>query len=256
MLRDSKRLRKAAQVLLRAGATVVWAPVIALIPAADSAPLDRALANLSRFDWVVFTSRTAVEMVLDRRGGRYRPSFAGVRFAAVGNATAQALGERNLSVALVAQTASSASQEGILEAFSEFPISGQSLWLPSGDKNRPDLAEGLRARGAEVTVTVVYQNRPQPLEPAVRAEVSAGRIDAVCYTAASTVHALVEQLSPAEFERLKRARHICIGPETARALAARGLSESARAPEPSLASLMETTVSDLCTREGESHVPD
>jgi uroporphyrin-III C-methyltransferase len=48
------------------GADVLELPTIEIQPAADYGPLDRALANLSSYDWLIFTSANGVSFFLDR----------------------------------------------------------------------------------------------------------------------------------------------------------------------------------------------
>jgi hypothetical protein len=48
------------------GAAVIEIPTIEIRPAADYAPLDGAIANLSSYDWLIFTSANGVRFFLDR----------------------------------------------------------------------------------------------------------------------------------------------------------------------------------------------
>src|SRR5207245_11131713 len=82
-------------LLEAAGVSVLEAPTIAIEPPISWDPLDRALDELSTFTWVMFTSVNGVAMV-DRRlreRGLEWAGIAGKRVAAIGPATADALGE-------------------------------------------------------------------------------------------------------------------------------------------------------------------
>src|SRR5947209_17855446 len=63
------RAREQADELVRAlealGADVVAAPMIRVQPLPDLAPLGAALARLSRYAWVIFTSQNTVTVVCD-----------------------------------------------------------------------------------------------------------------------------------------------------------------------------------------------
>ena len=54
------------RTLQRAGANVVWAPTIVVDGRVDTAGLDRALRDVGRVDWIVFTSARSVAAVVDR----------------------------------------------------------------------------------------------------------------------------------------------------------------------------------------------
>ena len=79
-----------AERLRALGATPVVVPAIR-IEFTDPPELDRALACIAGYDWVVFTSRNGVEAVFRRTR-----SIAGPRVAAIGPATAQALREHGV----------------------------------------------------------------------------------------------------------------------------------------------------------------
>ena len=53
-----------AKALSARGADVPGIPAIAFAPPEDPGPLDHALGEIERFDWIVFTSRHAVEAVI------------------------------------------------------------------------------------------------------------------------------------------------------------------------------------------------
>ncbi len=48
------------------GAEAIELPTIEILPALDSEPLDRAIANLGSYDWLIFTSANGVRFFLER----------------------------------------------------------------------------------------------------------------------------------------------------------------------------------------------
>ena len=97
-----------SRLLRERGAEALEVPAIEIRPVASSAELDRAVEELAagRYDWVVLTSRHAVEQLFDRLEG------TPPRVAVVGPGTADALRERGIEPTLVA---SRSTQEGLLE---------------------------------------------------------------------------------------------------------------------------------------------
>src|SRR5687767_14637258 len=81
-----------AQRLRTSGFEPIFFPVIEIRPIEDNIALDRALDKLNCYEWVVFTSVNAVNVVFDT----FSLSFLNgeglnVKFAAIGPKTAEAL---------------------------------------------------------------------------------------------------------------------------------------------------------------------
>ena len=73
------------------GAKVIEAPAIKIVPAADYAPLDNAIANINDYKWLVFTSANGVDYFFERLGAAKKDAraLANVTLAAIGSATAK-----------------------------------------------------------------------------------------------------------------------------------------------------------------------
>jgi uroporphyrinogen-III synthase len=180
-----------AAALERLGAEVVLLPATAIAPL-DPAPLDAAIARLSSYDWVILTSRNAVARLLDRlaTAGRTAQALAGHRIGVVGRATADALGEAALVPTVVPERYVA---EGLLAALAARPdVTGTRVLHPAAEGGRDVLADGLAALGAQVDVVPCYRSVPHPDLTAGAARALAEGLDAVTFTAPSTVHAWVE----------------------------------------------------------------
>lgn len=193
------RARDQAGDLIRAlearGATVVAVPVIRIepLPAAHDA-LRVAFADRARYRWIVFTSRNAVQVVCDRlvEWGLEPASLGdGPAVAAIGPATAESLAHHGVPVALVpSEHVADAALQAIL---ARGDVRGARVLLPTALEARDVLPLGLRAAGATVDVIPVYRTvRETGDGRALAAELRAGRIDAVTFTASSTVRQFVE----------------------------------------------------------------
>ena len=191
------RAREQAGELARAlevhGAAVVLAPVIRIEPLQQLGPLRAALAGLSAYRWVVFTSQNAVQVVFDRllAWGLGPRAFAGTAVAAIGSATGDALAQRGVVPALVPD-------EFVGEALAEAlgargSLAGSRVLVPSAQDARDALAAGLRARGAAVEVVPVYRTVRATTDLSdLAVELREGRIDAVTFTSSSTVRSFVD----------------------------------------------------------------
>ena len=76
------------------GAMVLEAPTIELYPPADTVAIEQALSADNAWDWIVFTSPAGVTFTKEKLFELKRDvrAFAGARIAAVGDATAAAIG--------------------------------------------------------------------------------------------------------------------------------------------------------------------
>lgn len=240
------RAREQADELARAlasqGAEVIAAPVIRIEPLGDLAGLRAALAGLSAYRWVVFTSQNAVHTVFDRllAWGLTPRSFAGTAVAAIGTATAAALAQRGVPPALVPD-------EFVGEALAEAlaargGLRGSRVLIPSAQEAREALAAGLRAHGAAVDVVPVYRTVPAQtdLRP-LAAEIAGGRIDAVTFTSSSTVRSFVDLAGP-QTARSGRFVAATIGPVTAATARELGVHPVIEAEPHTVAGLVDALV--------------
>jgi uroporphyrinogen III methyltransferase / synthase len=230
------------------GAQVLEVPVIGLADPADggTALRDRAArlrAGASSYGWVVFTSANAVhrffEFVPDTR------SLGGVLVAAVGPATAEALAGYHVVADLVPGNFRA---EGLLDAFPPPPAlpllasaGARSVLLPQAAGARPELRDGLEARGWQVDAVEAYRTAPRAVGPELLTSV--GQADAICFASSSAVDSFVDQAGSAGVQTPPIVA--CIGPVTASTARARGLTVTAEASEHTIDGLVNALVEAL-----------
>jgi uroporphyrinogen-III synthase len=188
--RPAERAADLVDALTGAWAVPEVVELIGLAPPADPGALDLAVRALARGDyaWVAFTSVNAVDAVLDRAGGLAVGAVsAATRVAAVGPATARALGAAGLRVDLVPPARGSAA--ALAEVFPR-AVDGQVVLLPRSDLAPSNLPDALAGKGYLVDAVVAYRTVVRPPAPDVAARLSAGAFDAVLLTSPSTVLAL------------------------------------------------------------------
>jgi uroporphyrinogen-III synthase len=223
------------------GLNVLLWPAVRTAPAAGNS-LERALAQVQEFDWIVFASRQAVTAVI-----RWLPRLPqGVRVAAIGRATAQVLQGRGFAVDLMPNEANAAA---LVDAFAAVGCAGARILYPASSRALPTITQGLTQLGAEVRQVEAYRTEAAPLDADdCRAWIDREVIGAVTFASPSAVIELERALGLPHFTRLlAQAAVVAIGPTTARALAERGrtavLAESA-----TLSGLANTTLKLLQTR--------
>lgn len=221
------------------GLQVLLWPAVA-VSDTGSDELREALEHVQDHDWIVFASRHAVAAVT-----RLLPAHPpGVRVAAVGRSTAQALQERGWPVDLLPPESSAAS---LVSAFA--PLRPRNILYPASSRALPTVREGLLQLGAQVVQVEAYRTEAAQLDiESCRSWIARGQIGAVTFASPSAVVELERALGKADFDRLlATASPIAIGPTTAQALAQRGhaaiLSQSA-----TFQGLAQTTLNRLQTR--------
>jgi uroporphyrinogen-III synthase len=208
------------------GAVPIVCPTIAIALPADYTQLDRVIAQLDQYDWLIVTSANGVRALLGRMAelGADIAPLQRLRIGAIGPATARALAEHSLEAGFM-PTAFVA--EAILHEIGD--VAGQRILLPRADIAREALAAGLHEKGADVDEIAAYRTVPGAGVAELVAELRARTIDAVTFTSSSTVRYLLDGLEAAGLGRsaalalLQSAAIICIGPITAATAQAEGL---------------------------------
>jgi uroporphyrinogen-III synthase len=209
-----------AQHLRAIGYEPVAVPAIAIEPPASFDALDRAIQDLPRFDWALFTSRNGVEALLNRRAAVAPAVPLPRRLAAIGPGTAEALAARGYAGAWVPSRFLSAA------VADEMPAeAGQRVLRVRAEAASELPTRGLRARGVEVVDVVAYRTVEGP--PASRARLDQALrqgAEAVVFTSASTVRGVLKLAAETGWTAaLPRLLLVAIGPVTARALKQAGL---------------------------------
>lgn len=212
------------------GATVIELPLIDVAPPLDTAPLNSALRDLRRYDWILFTSANAVRWVAARLGvlGVPRTELTSRKLASVGPATTEALREA-FGGADVSVEAKRHDAEGLLDELAGRARDRRFL-LPTSDRGRDALSIGLREAGGDVDVVVAYRTvAPDGLRERI-GEALRGGADLVTLASPSAV----ENLAAATPELVPRLRAAVIGRITEEACRRAGLAVAVVA-EPSTA---------------------
>ncbi len=231
-------------LLIERGAHAIELPAIDIADPPDWGPCDRAIEHLADYDWIVFTSRNAVDRFTARLPGRLG-AFAG-KIAAVGPATASRLLELGAPPGRVPADGHAARAEGLLDALACEDLADQRVLLPRALVAREILAEGLRARGAEVDVVPVYRlvGSDAWAEEALN-RLRARQVDAVCFASGATAEMFFTSLGLSERDETDLVAGVCLaslGPVTSDTLRRLGHPPTVEAGERTMASLVQALV--------------
>lgn len=224
------------------GATVIEIPAIEVSPPLDAGPLDQALRVLARYEWLVFTSPNAVEAVrtrLDILGAASLPSA--LKVASVGRATTTAIRAAFPGVPVRLEPVDDYRAEGLLEAFADLEPRPRLVLVPSSDRARTELAEGLRGLGAVVDNPIAYITlQPKDLGPRLEEALRVG-VDLFLLASPSAVQSLALTLG----SRVAGLPVAVIGPTTADAARDAGMRVLGVAAPSTVDGLVESAVRAL-----------
>jgi uroporphyrinogen III methyltransferase/synthase len=240
-----------AECLESYGAEVIQFPTIETQPIPDNAALGRAIAQLSTYNWVIFTSVNAVEYFYRhlRENSKDTRSFGNARICAVGQKTVAALDQ----IGILADYVPSQYRGVVLAAELE-GVEGQKILLPRASIAADDLPNGLRDRGAIVDTIPIYETVKAGAEgrEALEADLHNGRIDMVTFTSSSTVTNFLEMFgSPPSTALLDQVHIAVIGPSTEATVKAHGFTADIVAQQASVESLVEEIVAFYTPKEKE-----
>jgi uroporphyrinogen III methyltransferase/synthase len=214
------------------GADTVEVPIIRIAPPADGGVACRdAAARAHTFDWVVLTSANGVARFMD--GLRDARDLGGVKVAAIGPGTADALRDRNVVADLVPERFVA---ESLLDAFPGPGSHGGRVLLARAAVARDVLPDGLRERGWDVEVVEAY--RTEPVTVTDDDHVRAARADIVTFTSSSTVDRYLDAMG----DRAVPPTVACIGPVTAATARQRGLTVDVEAAVHTIEGLVDALV--------------
>lgn len=216
-----------AALLSALGAECVEFPTIEVIPPLSWKGLDRAVGDLEKYHWLVFTSVNGVKHFFDRldASGQDARSLKGIRVAAIGPKTADAIREKGIKPDLVPEEYRA---EAVVEAFREKGVKGLRILLPRAAEAREVLPQELEKMGAAVEVVEAYRTvKPEGSRGGIKAMLEKGEIHMVTFTSSSTVNNFMDMFQEESDQLLKRMENLavaCIGPVTAKTAEERGLS--------------------------------
>ena len=228
-----------AEKLHAAGFEPIFFPVIEIRPIENNVELEQALAKLECYDWIVFTSVNAVEVVSDvvaRSGAMSAATKQSPKVAAIGPKTAEALHRRGITPDFVPAEYVA---EAILPGLGD--LRGKWVLLPRAEIARKALPEAIAAAGGIPHEIAVYQTLPAQPDPEGLAALQSG-VDIVTLTSPSTVQNFMAIARQSGLDPLRLPGNplfACIGPITEQAAREDGLVNLAVAREYTTEGLIE-----------------
>ncbi len=232
--RSHERARDLSDRLEGLGAQAIEAPTFRLLPAEDPEAIERAVASVQQYQWVVCESANSAHRFLKAvlSGTRDLRALGGVRIAAVGPSTADQFRAAGLVPdVVVPETGDEATCDAIA---AHGVMAGSRMLVIRPDHGRAERGdEGptaeLRRRGADAHDLIAYRTVPGAPESASAQELYRqlleGRIDAVTFTSPTAVQRFVDLIGREQAADLLNTTVVAtIGPVTAAAARALGVT--------------------------------
>jgi uroporphyrinogen-III synthase len=239
------------------GAEVLEIPFIEIRKPHSYRPLDNALKNLSKYDWLILTSVNGVEAVWERmrklRLGK-KP-LRHLQIVAIGPATRQAIEQHVVKVNIVPKEYVA---ESVVKSLRR-RVKGKRVLLARAKVARDVIPRELRKVGARVDLVEAYESVvPESSRKRVRRVLESPKLrpDIITFTSSSTVKNFVGLLGknrgrePALSLPKERPRHTdgvrlaSIGPVTSSTLRGLGLPVDIEAREYTIPGLIDAIVAD------------
>ncbi len=238
-----------SSLLAERGAEPVECPTIRIVPPASWAELDGAITDLSRYQWLVFTSVNGVKPFMERlrQKGLDARAVAGLRLCCIGPRTADALAAYGLRADVIP---SDYQAEGLIEAMKAAGVTGQRVLIPRAAVAREILPEQLRALGADVQVVTAYRTvLPEVEIDRVKGLLQKQALQVLTFASSSTVRNFCGLFSGREEMRRVTSGAVvaCNGPITAKTAAEEGLVVTITAAESTIPALVEAIVQYFST---------
>ncbi len=241
---ESRRAVEITELIRKQGGNPFVAPSMREAPLADTDAafrfLDRLLAG--EFDRVILLTGVGTRQLARVLGERFSEGLGRVKIAARGPKPVAALRELGLTPDVVAPEPNTWRELlGALEGRPERRIALQEY-----GKSNPELIEGLRAFGAEVTPVRVYEyampEDAEPLREAAR-RLAAGEFEVALFTTATQIDHLVraareQGIEEAALAALRKCRVGSIGPTTTEALEEFGIHPAFEPSHPKMGLLV------------------
>ncbi|MEL6495521.1 MAG: uroporphyrinogen-III C-methyltransferase [Cyanobacteria bacterium J06623_7] len=220
--RAAEQSSKFSALLKQQGAKILEMPALSITPPSDWQDLDRAIANLAQFQWLILTSANGVNYFCDRlyQLGFDLRALGQTKIAVVGRKTSAALEARGLNPDFIPPNYVA---DSMVEHFPT-ALTGQKLLFPRVETGgRAVLVRELTSQGAIVVEVAAYQSICPPQIDEVAWQALVGhQIDIITFASSKTVtnfqHLLEQKLAdfPVADDLLRGVCLASIGPQTSK----------------------------------------
>ncbi|PWW19666.1 uroporphyrinogen-III synthase [Cytobacillus oceanisediminis] len=242
--RGKKQAQAYSKLVKNYGGIPVEIPLIAFMPIRNPEVFSAARKRIHTYDWVIFTSKTAVEAFFEN----YKMNFNKIipKIAVIGEKTRKCLADKGIKADFIPREFVA---EGFVEDFLPFVEKGTKVLIPKGNLARDYIAAALSEKGAEVDEIIVYKTFfPEESIDLLKKQLSGKGIDILTFTSPSTVDHFMGAIKELGYlDSIKGSLISCIGPVTKERAEAYGLQVHAVPEEYTVYSMLKSIIAYLKT---------
>ncbi|MFH1460637.1 MAG: uroporphyrinogen-III C-methyltransferase [Candidatus Omnitrophota bacterium] len=195
------------------GAQVLSFPLIEMVKNKNTS--NKTIVNkIKHCDWLVFTSKTAVNICFDalKSQGKDSRIFRNCKIAVIGDQTKRLLQAYSIKADLVPRRFC---MEGLIDKFKKINIKGKQIFIPHSKQARSLLIVELNKQGAIIDEVFIYMvKKPKNAKRTTLKKVITGQKPTlITFTSSSCVHEFMKLLKN-EIKLLKQQKFAVIGPVT------------------------------------------
>lgn len=240
------------------GAEIILFSTVEIVPPETWKELDRAIDNISKYNWLIFTSSNGVKYFFRRLFERDVDirNLHGSKICAIGTKTAAEVRKFGLKVDLIPEEFRA---EGLIKAFTK-EVKGQKskeknvsgitshallfkgirFLLPRAEKAREIFPEKVRELGGVIDVPAAYRAvKPEFHGKRLKRFLKEGRITIATFTSAATFNNFMEIMGEDAEGLLKDVAIAVIGPVTEKAVIKAGLKVAIMPKEATVEAMTE-----------------
>ncbi|SKC75590.1 uroporphyrinogen-III C-methyltransferase [Maledivibacter halophilus] len=240
--RTRLQVSKLSEKIEALGGEAIEFPTIEITPNDDYTKLDKAIGEIGKYKWIIFTSVNGVKYFLNRMK-KLRVdvrTIKGAKICAIGPATAGKLNEMGFLVEYIPEEYKA---EGLIEILKDRIEEGDNILLPRADIARKVLEEKLIKLGANVDNVAVYNTIIPRYERGELANILKNKIiDIITFTSSSTARNFFKILGKENLNLLDNINIAAIGPITAKTAKELGMNVEIEAKEYTIDGLVEAII--------------
>ena len=232
------------EILEEEGAHVIEFPVIEIVEPEDYSQLDEAIANIKRYDWIIFTSVNGVKFFLNRLKFHKKDVrvLDGIKICAIGPKTAKMFENFGIYPDFIPEKYQA---EYIIEGLQKIGIKDKRFLLPRAKVAREILPKKIRELGGIIDVITVYETKmPDTNKSEVIELLKNEKIDYITFTSSSTVKNFIEMID-GKIEILKNVKLVSIGPITSDTIRSFNLEPSIEAEKYTIEGIKQAILKDI-----------
>ncbi|HZK43673.1 MAG TPA: uroporphyrinogen-III C-methyltransferase [Syntrophomonadaceae bacterium] len=236
------------------GAEPIEFPTITIEREDNYIALHNAFANISNYDWLIFTSVNAVKIFFDelKNVNMDIRQLQNIKICAIGPATREVLEEKGIIVDTMPDEYRA---EGIIEELKTRILPNQWVLLPRARGARSIIPKTLKSWGINVNEVHLYKAVAEKrVSKEMFETIINGEVDFITFTSSSTVDNFVNIVGKDNALRInKKAKIACIGPITAKTAEQAGFSIDVMAKNYTIEGLIEAIINYVNSKGGEDN---